>query len=128
MVVILFFKLIKLFTVFTNPPLNMSHRPRCPAAYPPKFKSTFRLPYFDNHGNYKSAEMAAPNATCGVTCAVHCNLPATAPISRNCDGRHQSLLSLKVQILIFSSLYHRRNLANNIEGGGGKIAHWFEQI
>ena len=42
MVVILFFKLIKLFTVFTNPPLHMSHRLRCPAAYPPKFKSTSR--------------------------------------------------------------------------------------
>jgi len=43
MVVTLFFKLIKLFTVFTNPPLYMSHRLRCPAAYPPTFKSTFRL-------------------------------------------------------------------------------------
>ena len=124
MVVILFFKLIKLFTVFTNVPLNMSHRLRCPAAYPPKFKSTFQLRYFDYHGNYKSAEMAAPNATCGATCEVHCNLPATARISRNCDGCYRSLLSLKVQILIFITLNHRRNLANNIWGGGLQKRPW----
>jgi hypothetical protein len=101
----------------------MSHRLRCPAAYPPKFKSIFRLPYFDYHCNSKSAEMAAPNAICGATCVVHCNLPAIVRISRNCAGRYRSLLSLKAQILIFSTCNHRRNLANNIgEGRGGAKA------
>jgi hypothetical protein len=131
MVVILFFKLIKLFTVFTNPPLHMSHRLKCLAAYPPKFKYTFSLPYFDYHCNYNSAEMAAPNTVYGVTCAVYCNLPATAQISRNCVGRYRSLLSLKVQILIFSTFNQRRNLANNIEGAGGgvcKSEHGFEEL